>query len=54
MYEDVSSKDLDDVGGSIKEMVERTYKIYSSEREKQWGTSAITIKFVPQKGQIVE
>ncbi|WP_100012028.1 ASCH domain-containing protein [Lentibacillus sediminis] len=43
MYEDISSKDFDAVGESIKEMVKRTYEIYSPEQEKEWGTLAITI-----------
>jgi ASC-1-like (ASCH) protein len=45
MYEDIPYKDFDAAGKSIEEMVERTYKIYSPEQEKEWGTLAITIKY---------
>jgi ASC-1-like (ASCH) protein len=44
MYEAIPPKDFDAVGGSIEEMVDRTYKIYTPEKEKEWGTLAITIK----------
>ena len=46
MYESVSANDLDAVGVSIDEMVERTYQIYSPDREKEWGTIAISIKLL--------
>lgn len=46
MYESISSNDLDAVGDSIDEMVEQTYQIYSPEKEKKWGTLAISIKLV--------
>lgn len=46
MYESIPADDFDVVGDSIDEMVEQTYEIYSPEREKQWGTLAITIKLV--------
>lgn len=44
MYEDIPPKDFDAVGDSVEEMVENTYKIYTPEKEKEWGTLAITIK----------
>lgn len=46
MYESIPASDFDAVGGSIEEMVERTYRIYSPEKEKEWGTLAITIKLL--------
>ncbi|MDQ0159603.1 ASCH domain-containing protein [Alkalibacillus salilacus] len=46
MYENIPASDLDAVGGSIDEMVERTYQIYTPEQEKQWGTVAIRIKLL--------
>lgn len=46
MYESVPAKDLDAVGGSVDEMVDRTYQIYSPEREKEWGTVAISIQLL--------
>lgn len=41
MYESIPESDFDAVGGSIDEMVERTYP-----KEKEWGTVAITIKLL--------
>lgn len=46
MYERIPARDFDAVGGSIDEMVQQTYEIYSPEQEEQWGTLAITIKLV--------
>lgn len=46
MYEDIPRQDFDCEGMSIDEMLENTYKIYSPEQEKQWGTLAITIKVI--------
>ncbi len=46
MYENIPASDFDAVGGSIDEMVERTYKIYTPDKEKEWGTLAITIKLL--------
>ncbi|WP_411953845.1 ASCH domain-containing protein [Alkalibacillus sp. S2W] len=46
MYENVSASDLDAVGQSIDEMVERTYQIYTPEQENEWGTVAIKIKLL--------
>ncbi|HLR03027.1 MAG TPA: ASCH domain-containing protein [Virgibacillus sp.] len=44
MYEAIPAGDFDAVGDSIDEMVEQTYHIYTPEKEKEWGTVAITIK----------
>lgn len=46
MYETIPAEDFDAVGDSISEMVESTYDIYSPEREREWGTLAITIKLL--------
>lgn len=46
MYESIPAHDLDAVGGSIDEMVERTYQLYSPDREREWGTVAISIKLL--------
>ncbi|WP_408640727.1 hypothetical protein [Salipaludibacillus keqinensis] len=46
MYESIPASDFDAVGGSIEEMVERTYRIYTPEKEKEWGTLAITIQLL--------
>lgn len=46
MYENIPASDFDAVGGSIDEMVERTYEIYTPERERKWGTIAITVKLL--------
>lgn len=46
MFESIPASDLDAVGGSIDEMVERTYQIYSPESEKKWGTVAILIELL--------
>lgn len=49
MYETIPAEDFDAVGDSINEMVESTYEIYSPEREKEWGTLAITIKLLDEE-----
>ncbi|OZU87133.1 hypothetical protein CIL03_18280 [Virgibacillus indicus] len=46
MYEDITAEDMGAEGRSVDEMVKNTYKIYSPEQEKVWGTLAITIKLV--------
>lgn len=46
MYESIPANDFDPVVGSIEEMVERTYRIYTPEKEKEWGTLAITIQLL--------
>ncbi|GAA0497719.1 ASCH domain-containing protein [Salinibacillus aidingensis] len=46
MYESIPASDFDAVGRSIEDMVERTYRIYTPEKEKEWGTLAITIQLL--------
>jgi ASC-1-like (ASCH) protein len=46
MYEDISFKDFDCKGWTMKEMIEGTYEIYTPEQEKKWGTLAISIKLL--------
>lgn len=46
MYESIPASDFDASGDSIDEMVENTYKIYTPEKEKEWGTVAIRIKLL--------
>ncbi|KAB8135753.1 ASCH domain-containing protein [Gracilibacillus oryzae] len=46
MYKSIPAKDFDAVGGSIDEMVQQTYQIYSPEQEKEWGTLAINIRVI--------
>ena len=43
MYEDIPFQDFDCEGWTMKEMVEETYEIYTT--EQQWGTLAITIRY---------
>ncbi|MBP1970539.1 ASC-1-like (ASCH) protein [Virgibacillus natechei] len=44
MYEEIPAEDMDEEGRSIDEMVKNTFKIYTPDQEKEWGTLAITIK----------
>lgn len=44
MYNEISFKEFDCEGWTMKEMVDGTYEIYSPEQEREWGTLAITIK----------
>lgn len=46
MYEDITAEDMGAEERLVDEMVKNTYKIYSPEQEKMWGTLAITIKLV--------
>lgn len=46
MYESIPKSDLDAIGDSIEEMLESTYKIYTPEKEKEWGTLAIKMKLL--------
>ncbi|MUK88297.1 ASCH domain-containing protein [Ornithinibacillus sp. L9] len=48
MYESIPASDFDAVGGSIDEMIARTYRIYTPEEEKAWGTVAIKIKLLEE------
>lgn len=44
MYEQIDKKLLDCENDSLEEMLESTYKIYTKEQEKGWGTVAIRIE----------
>ncbi|MED0959779.1 ASCH domain-containing protein [Bacillus paramycoides] len=46
MYEQIDGKLFDRENVSIKERLESTYKIYTKEQEKEWGTVAIGIKVI--------
>ncbi|WP_099364227.1 ASCH domain-containing protein [Fredinandcohnia onubensis] len=46
MYKDIPFEDFDCEGWTMKEMIEGTYEIYTSEQEKKWGALAISIKIV--------
>lgn len=46
MYQDIPFKDFDCEGWTMKEMIDGTYEIYTSEQEKEWGTLAITMKLL--------
>ena len=45
MYENISFKDFNCEGWTMKEMIDGTYEIYTREQEKEWGALAITIKY---------
>ncbi|MBO0992895.1 ASCH domain-containing protein [Bacillus sp. SD088] len=46
MYESIAASDFDAVGDTVAKMVNQTYKIYTPEKEKEWGTVAITIRLL--------
>ncbi|MED2037489.1 ASCH domain-containing protein [Bacillus wiedmannii] len=46
MYEQIDHKLLDCENDSLEEMLESTYKIYTKEQEKKWGTVAIRIEVI--------
>lgn len=46
MYEDIPFKNFDCEGWTMKEMIDGTYEIYTPAQEKEWGTLAITIKYL--------
>ncbi|EOP12315.1 MULTISPECIES: ASCH domain-containing protein [Bacillus] len=46
MYEQIDKKFLDCENDSLEEMLESTYKIYTKEQEKKWGTVAIGIEVI--------
>ena len=46
MYEQIDKKLLDCENDSLEEMLESTYKIYTKEQEKKWGTVAIGIEVI--------
>lgn len=45
MYKDISFKDFDCEGWTMKEMIYGTYEIYTVEQEKEWGALAIFIEY---------
>jgi len=45
MYKDISFKNFDCEGWTMKEMIDGTYEIYTPEQEKDWGTLAIFIEY---------
>ncbi|PFD90112.1 ASCH domain-containing protein [Bacillus thuringiensis] len=46
MYEQIDKKLLDCENDSLEEMLESTYKRYTKEQEKEWGTVAIRIEVI--------
>lgn len=46
MYEDISFKNFDCEGWTMEEMTHGTYEIYTPAQEKEWGTLAISIKYL--------
>jgi len=44
MYTDIPFKNFDCEDWTMKEMIDGTYEIYTSEQEKVWGTLAIFIE----------
>ncbi|HDR6309974.1 TPA: ASCH domain-containing protein [Bacillus cereus] len=46
LYEQIDKKLLDCEDDSLEEMLESTYKIYTKEQEKKWGTVAIRIEVI--------
>ncbi|HDR4422030.1 TPA: ASCH domain-containing protein [Bacillus cereus] len=46
MYEQIDRKLLGCENDSLEEMLESTYKIYTKEQEKKWGTVAIGIEVI--------
>ncbi|AHK39584.1 TPA: ASCH domain-containing protein [Bacillus anthracis] len=46
MYEQIDKKLMDCENDSLEEMLESTYKIYTKEQEKEWGTVAIGIEVI--------
>ncbi|PEL21305.1 ASCH domain-containing protein [Bacillus wiedmannii] len=46
MYEQIDHKLFDCENDSLEEMLESTYKIYTKEQEKKWGTVAIRIEVI--------
>ncbi len=46
IYEQIDKKLLDCENDSLEEMLESTYKIYTKEQEKEWGTVAIRIEVI--------
>ncbi|EMI9089378.1 ASCH domain-containing protein [Bacillus cereus] len=46
LYEQIDKKFLDCENDSLEEILESTYKIYTKEQEKKWGTVAIGIEVI--------
>lgn len=46
MYESIPFKYFDCEDWTLEGMIEETYKVYSPEQEKKWGTLAISIKVI--------
>ncbi|QWG45910.1 ASCH domain-containing protein [Bacillus mycoides] len=46
MYEQIDEKLFDRENVSLEEMLESTYKIYTKEQEKEWGTVAIGVEVI--------
>ena len=46
MYEQIDKKLFDRENVSLEEMLESTYKIYTKEQEKEWGTVAIGVEVI--------
>lgn len=44
MYENIPASAFDTNNLTVDEMVEQTYDIYTPEREREWGTLAITVQ----------
>lgn len=48
MYENIPLHHFGDEEGTIAEMIEGTYEIYSPEQEKEWGTLAIEFDYLKE------
>lgn len=46
MYKEIPFEEFDCEGWTMKEMIDGRYDIYTPEQEKQWGTLAISIKYL--------
>ncbi|WP_368646113.1 ASCH domain-containing protein [Alkalibacterium putridalgicola] len=44
MYQTIPKEAMGSTDSSLEEMLEKTYTIYSPEKEQEWGTLAITIE----------
>ncbi|MCJ0932419.1 ASCH domain-containing protein [Virgibacillus halodenitrificans] len=49
MYLAIPTQHFGDEGGSLSEMVEATYEIYSPSQEEKWGTLAIGVKLIKER-----
>lgn len=48
MYESIPASAFDTKHLTVEEMVEQTYDIYTPEREREWGTLAISVQVIAQ------